>query len=354
MNISLAHSQVSQQVRDNVNACLDDNRIGQGKFNVQFEQDCAKYLGVKHAISVSSGSMADIVALSALKAKYPLKTEVIVPAYTFVAQTNAVLINGLTPVFVDVREDYQLNIDELKDKITDKTLCLFAVHLFGKSCNISRLLKFGIPVIEDSCEAFGGDYEGKKFGTFGDFGTYSFFPSHTVTTGEGGMIVTNDDELANLARQISNHGRRSDNITEKFKFDVFGINGKMSNLLASIGCAILPTVDSVVARRRHNVELFNLHLANNWFASSPHCYPILCKNEKERDALLEKLWKNGVECRKAFSSLPTQELVYKHLKYKLGEFPVAESFGRNALYVPVHQGLTEDNIKFICKLIKEH
>ena len=351
MNISLAHSQCSKEIRDNVNSCLDDNRIGQGRFNKQFEEDCAKYLGVKHAISVSSGSMADIVALSALKTKYPLKTEVIVPAYTFVAQTNAILINGLTPVFIDVKEDFQINIDEIK--ITNKTLCIFGVHLFGKNCNISRLLKFNVPVIEDTCEGFGGDFEGKKLGTFGDFGTYSFFPSHTITTGEGGMVVTNNDELALLARQISNHGRRSDNIMEKFKFDVFGFNGKMSNVLASIGCAILPTANGVVDKRRYNVELFNKYLGNNWFASSPHCYPIMCKNEKERDALLQKLWANGIECRKAFSCLPTQEKVYEYMGYKVGDFPIAESLGRNALYVPVHQGLLDSDIKFICKIIKE-
>ena len=104
--ISLAQSTITKEVRDNVNACLDENRIGQGRFNKQFEEDTAQYLGVKHAIVVNNGTMADMVALGALKVKYPDKTEVIIPAYTFIAQTNAVFMNGLTPVFVDVGDDY--------------------------------------------------------------------------------------------------------------------------------------------------------------------------------------------------------------------------------------------------------
>lgn len=354
--ISLATSSITQKVRDNVNACLDENRIGQGRFNKQFEEDTAKYLGVKHAIVVNNGTMADMVAIGALKAKYPGKTEVIVPAYTFVAQTNAILMNGLTPVFVDVGDDYQIDVEQVESKITDKTLCIFAVHLFGKICDIAWLKNIAdthnIGLVEDCCEAFGAEIKVLgKAGTFGDFGTFSFFPSHTITTGEGGMVITNNDELADLARQVSNHGRRSDNILEKFTFDVFGYNGKMSNVLAAIGCAILPTADEVVLKRRANVSKYNELLGKNWYASSPHCYPVRYETTEKRDEVLKRLWENGVEARKAFSSLPTQEKVYEHLGYKLGDFPQAEYFGEHVLFTPIHQGLTEEDIKKICSLL---
>ena len=357
--ISLAQSTITKEVRDNVNACLDENRIGQGRFNKQFEEDTAKYLGVNHAIVVNNGTMADMVALGALRAKYPGKTEVIVPAYTFIAQTNAIFMNGLTPVFVDVAGDHQIDVSHVESKITDKTLCIFAVHLFGKACDIYALKEIAdrhnIRLVEDCCEAFGGlakDNElTDKLGTVGDFGTFSFFPSHTITTGEGGMVITNDYYLAALARQVSNHGRRSDDIMEKFTFDVFGYNGKMSNILASIGCAILPTADEVIEKRRSNVRLYNEILRKDWYASSPHCYPMVYVSEQDRNAVLQKLWDNGVEARKAFSSLPTQEKVYEYLGYKLGDFPMAEEFGKTALFTPVHQGLTEENIKFICSLL---
>lgn len=363
--ISLANSNITEEVRKNVNACLDDNRIGQGRFNKEFEQGVAEYMGVKHGIVVNNGTMADMVALGALKAKYPGKTEVIVPAYTFIAQTNAIFMNGLTPVFVDVVDDYQIDSGNIESKITDKTLCIFAVHLFGRSCEILQLKKIadhhGIGLVEDCCEAFGGtiskwaengkDILSRKLGTIGDFGTFSFFPSHTITTGEGGMIITNDDELAALARQVSNHGRRGDDILNKFHFDVFGYNGKMSNVLAAIGCAILPTADEVISKRRANVALYNQLLGKDWYASSPHCYPVRYESMEKRDETLKRLWENGVEARKAFSSLPTQENVYKHLGYKLGDFPKAEYFGEHVLFTPVHQGLTEDDIKFICSLL---
>lgn len=362
--ISLATSVITDKVRKNVNACLDENRIGQGRFNKEFERKTAEYLGAKHAIVVNNGSMADITALGALKAKYPGKTEVIVPAYTFIAQTNAILINGLTPVFVDVRDDYQMDMTKVEEKITDKTLCIFAVHLFGKTCNIFYLQNIAkehnIGLVEDCCEAFGGEAINKgcllqewteKVGTIGDFGTFSFFPSHTITTGEGGMVITNDDELAELARQVMNHGRRGDSIFDKFHFDVFGFNGKMSNLLASIGCAIIDDADIIIEKRLSNVLLYNSLLGKNWYATSPHCYPMRYETEEARDATLKRLEDNGVEARKAFSCLPTQEKVYAHLGYKTGDFPVAEKFGKTALFVPVHQNLSEEDIKLIASLL---
>lgn len=357
--ISLAQSTITDEVRKNVNACLDENRIGQGRFNKEFEDGVAKYMGAKHAIVVNNGTMADMVALAALKAKYPGKTEVIVPAYTFIAQTNAILMNGLTPVFVDVGEDYQIDIKQAESMINENTLAIFAVHLFGKDCGILRLKEladvYHVALVEDCCEAFGGIAMGidwaRRFGTIGDFGTFSFFPSHTITTGEGGMVITNDDWLASLARQASNHGRRGDSVLDKFHFDIFGYNGKMSNLLASIGCAILPSADEVISKRRANVDKYNQILGKDWYASSPHCYPVRYSSEQERNEVLQRLWDNGIEARKAFSSLPTQERVYAYMGYRLGDFPFAERFGEIALFVPVHQGLTDEDIEKVCSYL---
>ena len=355
--ISLATSKITSKVKANVNACLNDNRIGQGRFNKEFEQKTAEYLGAKHAIAVNNGSMADIVALGSLKVKYPSKTEVIVPAYTFIAQTNAIFINGLTPVFVDVGDDYQIDVDKIEEKITNKTLCIYAVHLFGKACDIIKIkelsIKHNVAVVEDCCECFGGKVNGIKVGTFGDFGTYSFFPSHTITTGEGGMVVTNDPELADIAKQVANHGRRGDNILDKFHFDVFGFNGKMSNVLASIGCAILPSADKVVNQRRDNVKLYNSILGNTWYAESPHCYPTRYDTEEERNFILERLWEDKIEARKAFSSLPTQEKVYWKYGHRKGDFPMAEKFGETVLFTPVHQDLMVEDIEDICRILKK-
>lgn len=357
--ISLATSKITQEVRDNVNACLDENRIGGGRFIKEFEDNVAQYLGVKHAIAVNNGTMADMVAIAALKAQQPQpnKVEVIVPALTFTAQVASVIHLGLKPVFVDINKyNYQMDLDQVESKINENTLAIMAVHLLGRECDITQLQDIAkrnnIFLMEDCCEAYGGEYGiGGKFGTGSSFGTFSFFPSHTITTGEGGMVVTNDDTCASLARQIMNHGRVSDKITEKFHFSHLGFNGKISNLLASIGCAVAKTADDVIAKRRQNVTYLNDFLDEHWHASSPHCYPIMCKNELERNLKLEFLEQNGVEARKLFSCLPTQEHAYRYLGYKLGDFPVAEEVGQKGLFLPIHQDLTEEDLERICALL---
>ncbi len=365
--ISLAISKITTKVRENVNACLDDNRIGQGKFNKEFEKLVGEYNGVGPGAAVCNGSMADIVALTAMKELHPGKTEVIVPAYTFIAQTNAIFIAGLKPVFVDVGDDYQIDVSQVENKINENTLCIYAVHLFGKACDIWTLRglanKHNIGLVEDCCEAFGGEPSyplkvlekmiNRKLGTIGDFGTFSFFPSHTITTGEGGMVISKDPEKIELAKKVANHGRRGNDILDKFHFDVFGYNGKMSNVLASIGCAIIDDAEAIIEQRKKNVELYNKTLGLDWYATSPHCYPVRYANEEQRDETLKRLEANGIEARKAFSCLPTQEKVYAHLGYKKGDFPIAEKFGETVLFTPIHQGLTFEDIDKICKILKK-
>jgi len=334
--ISLATSKITKEVRDNINKALDDNRIASGSFIPEFEEAVANYHGAKYGIAVCNGTMADIVSLAALKALYPDKNEVIVPALTFIAHTNAVIANGLKPVFVDIDDDCQMNPDLIQ--VTDKTLCIMPANLLGKSARISEIRKLGVPVVEDNCEAYGirNDVE---------FSTYSFFPSHTITTGEGGMILTNDETLAKFARACRNHGRLSTEILDMFHFPVFGLNGKMSNVLAAIGCAIAPSGGDVIKKRRENVETFNKLLKKDWYAYTPHCYPVFYKDSEERDNKLKELEKNGIEARKLFSCLPTVEYGLE------GEYPVAEKIGRTGLFVPVHQDLTDKDIETICKIL---
>ena len=330
--ISLASIHINNKVRANIRACLNEKRIGQGRFIKEFEQKVADYVGVKHAIAVCNGSMADIVELAVLKHLYPNRTEVIVPALTFIAQVNAVIINGLTPVFVDVGNDYQMK----RPEITDNTLCVMPANLLGKKCDIT-----GNVILEDSCEAFGIKPR--------DMGTYSFYPSHTITTGEGGMIVTDNDKYAELARIIKNHGRRGNDILNKFHFDIIGFNGKMSNISAAIGAAVMNDADDIIRKRKSNVALMNRLTGNEFYAESPHAYPILCDN---RDEMLLKLEKSGIEARKLFSCLPTQEKAYEYMGYELGDFPMAEDIGNRGLFVPIHQNLNEEDIKKISMCVR--
>lgn len=340
--ISLATANITQKVRDNIQACLEEGRIGSGRFVTEFEEKAKKLLQIKHAIAVCNGTMADIVALACLKHLRPLSTEVIVPALTFIAHTNSVFINGLRPVFVDVKEDYQINVGEIEKCITSKTLAIFPVHLLGRNADMKAIKemadRYGVYVVEDCCEAW-------KTPITGDFGTYSFFPSHTVTTGEGGMLTTNNDDLAALVRKMINHGRRGEDILNKFHFDFVGFNGKMSNLTAAVGAATIDDSDEIIGKRKRNVEIYNSLLSLSWYAASPHCYPFLYESTEQRNEALIRLEQNDIEARTLFSCIPTDE-------YKLpGFYPQAKMFGDLGLFLPIHQDLTEADIKKICELL---
>lgn len=350
MKITLGTTEINQQVWQNVNECLTNGTIGQGKFIRQFEEKVEKMFNVKHAIAVCNGTMADIVALSVLKILKPKRKKVIVPALTFIAQTNSVYINGLEPIFVDVTPDGNINMDQVEKVMNEDVLAIFPVHLLGCTASINYLKilakRYGTYLLEDACEAFGGEVEpGKYLGTYGDIGTYSFFPSHVITTGEGGMIVTNNDEFAKIARKLIVHGRRGEDYMNKFHFDYIGFNAKMSNLVAAVGAGIVEKTFDIIKAKQENVNRYNKILDKVWWAQSPHAYPFWYKTEQKRDEALKRLNEHGVESRKLFSCVPKDE-------YKIwGEYPIANELSHLGLYLPVHQQLTEKDIEGICHLL---
>jgi dTDP-4-amino-4,6-dideoxygalactose transaminase len=355
--IRLGHIKVNERTKDLVALALEQDKLGQTDFITRFEQEFAKWAGTKFAVAVASGTVADTVALAVLKYLNPAKTEVIVPALTFVAQTNSIIYNGLSPVFVDVSSALLMRPEDAAQKINSKTLCVFPVHLLGRPCDMTGYKQmtgaYKVPMIEDTCEAMGSQFDGnmcgwRKCGTFGEMGTFSFFPSHTITTGEGGMITTDNEELATLCRKFVNHGKTS---SLEFHFDAVGFNGKMSSLQAAVGLGTLPEADSIIAARRENFFALGGREENRYELVSPHGAPFMASSRAHRDACLEILRQNGIECRNLFSSLPTQETVYKHLGHRLGDFPVAERIGDVGFYVPVHQGLSEEQLEQMKQII---
>lgn len=348
--ITLGTTEITQEVSENVLSCLDEGALGQGSFVREFEEKVEKMFRVKHAIATCNGTMADIVALAILKILKPWKRKVIVPAVTFIAQINSVFINGLEPEFVDIEKDGNFNLKQLEEKLDSEVLAIFPVHLLGRSAAVNYLkvlaTRHDTYFLEDSCEAFGATLEPDKFlGTYGDMGTYSFFPSHVITTGEGGMIVTDNDEMAELARKLIVHGRRSDHYMEKFHFDHMGFNGKMSNLTAAIGVGVVDKTFEIVQKKQANVDKYNAFLDEKWWAQSPHAYPVWYESREKRDEVLKRLNDNGVEARKLFSCIPVEERMWS------GEYPVGVDYTSRALYVPVHQNLTKEDIEYVCDLL---
>lgn len=349
--ISLASAKIPFNAYLNVFDCLWSERIGRGKYVDRFEKLAAEYFGVKHCIAVSSGTLADVILLSTLKELHPGKDEVILPAFTFIAQANAVLWAGLKPVFVDVNDDMQIS-SEAPYHLKEKTLCVFPVHLIGKSA-ISHMFKFTktvVPIVEDCCEAMGGVENGIKFGTIGLAGAFSMYPSHTITTGEGGLIITNDDEFHKIARSIHNHGKWGG---ADFNFKYLGTNAKMTNLQAAIGCELIKTIDDVNVKRRHNVSLYNSLLDKNFYASAPHCYPVFYDSQKDRDDALKVLADYGIECRKLMGCVPDSEpYVVRFGIPRPDQYVNARRLANTGLFVPIHQNLTKKQIEYICDVIR--
>lgn len=363
--INLGTVNVTGRAKTLMLEALDSGMIGGGKYIGLFEKELAAWLGVKHAIAVSSGTMADACSLAAVKCLAGgERDEVIVPALTFIAQINAIWYNHLKPVFVDVDGDFNISVEQIENKITDRTLAIMPTHLLGRPAKMAEILamagKRNIFVVEDACEALGSRYRDAKVGAIGDAGCFSFFVSHSITTGEGGAAVTNDDRIADLIRSLRNHGRQSDHFHEKFLFPHIGFSAKMNSMEAIIGLGAMSELDKYVEARRQNMLVLNELTAKPWMVEDngeyivPHSYPLMANSNKERQKLLIDLpQKYGIESRQLFCSIPTQSKAYAFLGEKPGSYPVAEDIGNRGLYVPCHQNLSAEEIKHIGKTISE-
>lgn len=363
MRINFGDLFIGDIAKDKIKKALDKNWVTQGENVKQFEKQFEKQFGYKHAIATSSGTDACIASLASLY-EFGAKRgdEVIVPATTFVATANAVLAAGFTPKFVDIElETLNINPNLIEGNITDKTIALMPVHLMGKPCNMDKILdiakKHNLKVIEDSCEAHGAKYKGKYIGTIGDMGAFSFYVAHLVVCGEGGMVVTNDDEVATAVRSIRTHGRPKGSIY--FDFQRFGLNLRMNDLTAAIGIEGISVFDEIFNKRKNNMytlldltkdlkEYVYLIKEEEYEVICPHAFPLVLKNKKYRcEKLYKYLESKSIQCKTLFGSLPTMHKAFKFMGYKSSDFPVAEYVGENGLHFGIHQYLTDDDLTYV-------
>ena len=236
MRINFGDLKIGDIAKDRINKALEKNWVTEGENVKEFEEKFAKQFGYKHVIATSSGTDACIACLASLY-DYGAKRgdEVIVPATTFCATANAVLAAGFIPKFVDVKvETLNIDSDKIEDEITDKTIAIMPVHLMGKPAEMDTVIKIAkkhdLRVIEDCCESHGAKYKDKYVGTIGDMGAFSFYVAHVIIAGEGGLVVTNNDEIADVVRSVKTHGRPTGSIY--FDFQRFGLNLRMNDLTA--------------------------------------------------------------------------------------------------------------------------
>jgi perosamine synthetase len=342
--------------------CLRTNWISsKGSFINEFERKFAEYIQVNYATTTANGTVALHLALLALNIQPG--DEIIVPTFTYVASVNAIAYMQATPVFVDSEKRYwQIDSTDVLKKITPKTKAIMVVHLYGHSCDMDALkqiaLDKGLYLIEDCAEATGTLFNGKHVGTFGDIGAFSFYGNKTITTGEGGMVVTNNvkifDRLQHLKAQGLARGR-------EYWHDIIGYNYRMTNLCAAIGLAQLEQIDVILKKKRqlaqwYRVELEGLPLGvHEECCGVRHSYwmiSILLDNAEHRDALRAVLTQEGIETRPLFYPVHTMP-IYEKISCDI-KLPIAEDLSSRGFNLPSWPDLSQAQVAFICSHIKNY
>jgi perosamine synthetase len=349
--------------RDYVMDCLESSWISSnGKYIDLFEKHFAEYLGVKHAAACSNGTTALHLALLALGVGPG--DEVIVPTLTYVATANAVTYTGATPVLADCEADaWTLDPDQVEALITSKTKAIIPVSLYGHPCNMDPLLELAevhkLHVIEDAAEALGTRYKGKLCGSIAKISTFSFYGNKTITTGEGGMVVTDDDDLAAKVRILKGQGMDP---LRRYWFPMVGYNYRMTNIQAALGVAQLENIEKFLAKRRDIGDLYNTHLRDvpgitlpvekDYATRSYWMYSILIEEEygKSRDHVMLKLAENGVETRPFFYPM---HIMPVHGNKELSPLMNAERIASKGITLPTFFELEREDIVFITNLLKK-
>ncbi len=343
-----------------VNECLDTNWISsRGEFIHMFEDAFCKFVGANHAVSCSNGTVALHLALVTLGIGQG--DEVIVPSFTYIASVSTIVLTGATPVFVDSLEDtWQMNPEHVKKKITSNTKAIMAVHLYGHPCDMDSLVSIAkehnLFLIEDCAEAFGSTYKGKHVGTFGDISTFSFYGNKTITTGEGGMLITNDETLFDRAYHLRMHGLAK---YREYWHDVIGFNYRMTNICAAIGLAQIENANEKIKQKKILAGLYHKKFAH--LPVKPHqehkdvfhsywMYSILVETPDEREKLREHLKNNLIETRPTFYPVHTMPMFAQ--KYQ--KLPTAESLGWRGINLPSWPKLSENQVNEIVNCIADY
>lgn len=359
--IAVAQPKFSGNEKKYVLDCLDSSWISSnGKYIDIFEREFAQFCQVKHAVTTNNGTTALHLALVALGLQPG--DEVLIPAVTYIATANAVSYCGAKPVLVDVCPE-TLNIDaaEIKKKMTVNTRGIIPVHLYGCPADMDAINKIaadhGWFVLEDAAEAHGAEYGGKKAGNLGHCATFSFYGNKIITTGEGGMVTTNDDELAEKLRLY--RGQGMDN-KRRYWFPVIGYNYRMTNMQAAIGLAQLENIESALTERAILAQWYDQALQplskqivlpkqQNGAKHVYWMYNIFLRegDEKRRDAVMRQLNEYGVETRPVFYPLHQLPPYYS----ENAVYPVADAWAQRGINLPTHQHLTQANVNHISSLL---
>jgi perosamine synthetase len=339
-----------------VDDCLDSTWISsKGKYIKLFEESFSTFTDIKYSIAVSNGTVALHLALLALGIGE--NDEVIVPTFTYVASVNAIKYVNANSVFVDSDpQTWQIDPTKIREKITKKTRAIMAVHIYGHPCDMKEIKKIAeenkLYIIEDCAEAIGSYYNNKHAGNFSDIATFSFFGNKTITTGEGGMVCTNDKNLHDLVIRLKGQGLATG---KEYFHDIIGYNYRMTNICAAIGFAQLERISEIIKEKERIISEYKKALKNipleihREVGNVKHSYwmfTVLASSEREKNELRFHLAENGIETRPAFHPVHTMPMYIDGNTY-----PVAEDLGRRGINLPSYPDLSNDDIGFITSKI---
>mgnify|MGYP001554380834 CR=1 FL=1 len=375
LDLQAQYAQIQTEIEPVVIDILRSGRYIMSEHVNSFEKNSAEFLGAKHSISCANGSDALYISLLALDIK--AGDEVITTPFTYIASAEAIDQVGAKPVFADIDlNNFNISPEKIEEKITDKTKAIIVVHLFGQATNMDAILaiarKNNIKIIEDTAQAFGTKYIGAELGqpnagTIGDIGTYSFYPTKNLScAGDGGLMTTNDDELASRLRRIKAHG--SD---KRYYHSELGVNSRLDEIQAAILNAKLKFIDKWNESRAKNAEIYFNELADLEKAGiirlpkkeyySTHIYhqfsvlisPDSEKSASHRNQLKEFLSDNEIGSEIYYPLALHEQEVYKYLNYSAEAFPNSVKASNSILSLPVYPELTTEQVQFVCKTIKD-
>jgi len=353
------YEDIKDEVKKVIEEVLESGEYILGENVRKFEQEFANYCEVKYGVGVNSGSDALTLALKAVGVKSG--DEVITVPNSFVSTANCIVFSGAQPVFVDIDpETLNLDPERLKEAITKKTKAIIVVHFHGHPADMDSIKeiaeKYGIYIIEDACQAHGALYKGRKVGSLGDVACFSFYPTKNLGGyGDGGIIVTNNEELADKVRSLRNYGR-----VAPYIYKILGYNSRLDELQAAILRVKLKHLDKWIDQRRRNASIYSQYLAEIPEIAVPiekeyakHVYWVYSIRTKRRDEIQKFLSKNGIETMIHYPIPIHLQECYSYLGYTEGTFPITEKISKEMLSLPMFPELTEEEIRYVVQVIKQ-
>lgn len=358
VDLKREYLEIGDIISDAIQRVLKRGQFILGEEGELFEKEFAEYIGVKHGIGLNSGSDALYLALKALDIGEG--DEVITVSHTMSSTVDAISRNGATPVFVDISGDtYCIDTSQIEEKITKHTKAIIPVHLYGCPADMDPIMdfakKYNLFIIEDACQAHGAEYKRKRVGSIGHLGCFSFYPTKNLGAyGDGGMMVTNNEELAQKLKMLRNYGQ-----SQKYFHDFIGVNSRLDEIQGAILRVKLKYLDEWNERRREIAQLYNELLIDSEQIVRPmekdntkHVYHLYVIRHVERDRIIKFLFDKGVQTQIHYPVPVHKQKAYSYLSQN-SRLPITEAICDQILSLPIYQGLEIVEVRRICQVIKE-